>query len=467
MTFTNLTFFFIFLPIALFLNWLISPKKHPRLNNLMLLLLSLLFYTWGDAKYLVVLILSIVFNYASSFEIAMLREAEREAAEKGRRAQRGRTKRSFIVLVVTVIIDAATLAIFKYSKLAMPIGISFYTFSALSFVFDVYYGKTEMDPDPLVDALYIAFFPKLISGPIVQYKDFKDQLERRAVRRNDMLIGGHLFLIGLFKKVLLADNLSVAFQSVSSLNKMASLTAWLGMIFYSLELYFDFSGYSDMAIGISRMLGFKIDKNFNYPYLSDSVSDFWRRWHISLGHWFRDYVYIPMGGNRCSTAAQLRNLLVVWVLTGIWHGNTWNFLVWGLYHGAFVIAEKFLLKGVRKSIPHTVLIIITDLIVFIGWVFFFSPSLGAAFSYLGQMFGAGRLGFANSTSLFYLTEYLLLLVAAGLCSTKVISRLHNRLLYKNDKRLFGVSVALHVVLLVFCIANMVGSTYSTFLYFQF
>ena len=315
--------------------------------------------------------------------------------------------------------------------------------------------------------LYILFFPKLISGPIMQYKDFREQLAQQTAKNRYFTSGMHRFIIGLFKKVLLADNLSTAFHQISSLHQMAGLTAWLGMIFYSLELYFDFSGYSDMAIGLAEMFGFRMEKNFDYPYLSDGVTDFWRRWHISLGRWFRDYVYIPMGGNRCSREKQFRNLAVVWILTGLWHGNTLNFLFWGIYHGFFVILEKFAIGQKRLSIPKWVRVFLTDLIAFIGWIFFFTPSIGAAFRYIGQMFGADGLGFANRASAYYLTSNLVLLIVAVICCGPLLTRLHDALVYRGSKNAMYVSVALHVGLLLFCIANMVGATYSTFLYFRF
>ena len=454
MTFSTLSFIFVFLPISLLVYHLI-PSGKSIWRKAALLLFSVLFYVWGDAPSLVVLLLSVLFNYLSGQEIRMLSADARDGMRRK------------AAVITAVVVDVAVLGIFKYSRLTLPVGISFYTFSALSYIFDIYYGRVKDDGDLLDEMLYILFFPKLISGPIMQYKDFREQLAQQTAKNRYFTSGMHRFIIGLFKKVLLADNLSTAFHQISSLHQMAGLTAWLGMIFYSLELYFDFSGYSDMAIGLAEMFGFRMEKNFDYPYLSDGVTDFWRRWHISLGRWFRDYVYIPMGGNRCSREKQFRNLAVVWILTGLWHGNTLNFLFWGIYHGFFVILEKFAIGQKRLSIPKWVRVFLTDLIAFIGWIFFFTPSIGAAFRYIGQMFGADGLGFANRASAYYLTSNLVLLIVAVICCGPLLTRLHDALVYRGSKNAMYVSVALHVGLLLFWIANMVGATYSTFLYFRF
>ncbi|MCC6095099.1 MAG: MBOAT family protein [Eubacterium sp.] len=457
MSFGSLEFIFLFLPVSVLIYRLI-PGKKTLARKIVLLVFSILFYIWGDAANSIVLAVSVFFNYVSGQQIRILAQEENQA------------RRKKITLISTVAVNVLVLGIFKYSRLSLPIGISFYTFSALSYVFDIYYGRAEDSGSLLDEMLYILFFPKVLSGPIMQYKDFRRQLSEipdSGVRRSDFNSGMYLFIIGLFKKVLIADNLGTAFGQISSLQHMAGLTAWLGMIYYSLELYFDFSGYSDMAIGLARMFGFHIEKNFDDPYLSDGVTDFWRRWHISLGAWFRDYVYIPMGGNRCSKEMQLRNLSFVWILTGLWHGNTLNFLFWGIYHGFFVILEKFVIGKARMSIPKPVRIFLTDLIAFFGWIFFFTPSLGGTVHYIGQMFGADGLGFADSASIYYLTGNLVLLIAAVLCCGPVLKQVHASLVYRGGKKMVYVSAAVHAVLLIFCVANMVGSTYSTFLYFRF
>lgn len=444
---------FLFLPIALLAGRLI-PAHMPRIKALALILLSLIFYAWGDMKALPILLLSVGFNYASGRLLSSLKP-QRKSKNLYRK----------IVMATSCITNVGMLCLFKYSGLSQPVGVSFYTFSALSYLADIYREKAECG-DVLTDVCYMTFFPKLVSGPIVQYKDMKEQLVQMKKTDADVMIGVHLFMIGMFKKVLLADNLGIAFQQIYDLPKMAGMTAWLGMIYYGLQLYFDFSGYSDMAIGLARMFGFKFQPNFMYPYTSEGISEFWRKWHISLGAWFREYVYIPLGGNRCSKAAQFRNLSVVWLLTGIWHGNTWNFVVWGIFHGAMVVLEKFALKDITERIPRGLRIFMTDLLVFLGWVFFFSPSLTESFRYFGRMFGADGVGFVNGAFLYYLLNHLVLLVVSVIGCGPWVHRIYENIVFKQRKAFLG-AVILHVVLFIFCIAYMVGSTYQTFMYFKF
>ena len=331
----------------------------------------------------------------------------------------------------------------------------------------MYRGRAEGERNFLRAAVYITFFPKLISGPIARYEDFGPQLtEPPAPGREDLYAGAELFLMGLFKKVLLADRLGTAFAAVGGLGTMAAGTAWLGMILYSFQLYFDFSGYSDMAVGLARMLGFHIDKNFDYPYLSRSVTEFWRRWHISLGAWFREYVYIPLGGNRKGPARQLLNLLAVWVLTGLWHGSTLNFLVWGLWHGLFIILERFVLRDGLERVPGFFRVLGACLVAFFGWVLFFSPSLGSALRYFGQMFGGGT-GLWDGTATYTLRNNLVLLAAACLFAGPVMNRLRENLIARFPRRAPAVSLLVNAALLAFATAGMVNATYSSFLYFQF
>ena len=371
------------------------------------------------------------------------------------------------MLVFAVACDIALLCVYKYSGAGLPLGISFYTFSELSYLFDIYYGKAEAEKNPFKLSLYVSFFPKVTSGPIVKYADFSEQLDSLRFDFENISDGTALFLKGLFKKVLIADNLGVAFASVTELNLISGATAWLGMIFYSLQLYYDFSGYSDMAIGLAKVFGFSFDKNFDYPYMSKSISEFWRRWHISLGAWFRDYVYIPLGGNRVSSAMLLRNLLVVWLLTGIWHGSTGNFVVWGLYHGFFVILERFVIKDSFDGIPSVIRIIITDFIAFVGWVFFFSDSLPDALYYIMEMFGADGLGFFDKTAFFLFFDNLFLLIVAIALATPFPKLLHDKLAYEKGGVWRVLSVVAAVVLMILAVSGIIGSTYTTFLYFKF
>ena len=453
MTFTSLLFLFLFLPAVLLVNYLLRSVP-VWIRQLFLLAVSLLFYAWGDIKYLPVFAMSILLNFCAGQAAVMLRTSGREMAAR-------------IALAAAAGLDIAALALFKYSSLDMPLGVSFYTFSLLSYLFDIWQGRTENKGIILTVSLYMVFFPKVISGPVIQYKDFIGQTARPRLTRDNMVSGMHLFLIGLFKKVLLADNLGTSFQSVLDLGKMAGASAWLGMVFYSLQLYFDFSGYSDMAIGLARMLGFQIDRNFHYPYMSKNIADFWRRWHISLGAWFRNYVYIPLGGNRCALPRQIINLAVVWLLTGIWHGNTLNFIAWGIWHGLLVILQKFVIKDRAEAVPGPVRILITDLLAFIGWVFFFSPNLGSALHYFGQMLGRDGLGAANGATWYILRQNILLLAAAVIGSTPLPANL-KKLIYKRGGRAMSLCWAIAGALIfILCIANLVGSGYQTFLYFKF
>ena len=456
------------LPVILLLYYILPAK----LKNLLLVLVSFLFYAWGEPRYLILLALSIVFNYAAGLEIDEHRRSGRSGAAKA-------------AMILAVIVNLLILGYFKYAgflteninallgtslsfrPLPLPLGISFFTFTVLSYILDVYNGKTEGQHNLLSFALYVSFFPKIMSGPIVRYEDMEAQLDNHPVTVTDAGRGMALFLAGLMKKVILADNLGTAFAAVTALPAMSSLSAILGMVFYSLELYFDFSGYSDMAIGLAAMFGFRFDKNFDYPYLSKNIGEFWRRWHISLGAWFRNYVYIPLGGNRCGAGRQLFNLLIVWLLTGVWHGASWSFVAWGLWHGAFIILERFVIRDRLDRVPDFLRVIGTTIIAFFGWVFFFSPTLGSALHYFAQIFGADQLGFIDSTARYYLRENLVLLIASFILCTPIVHNLFLRLTAQRSAAVKVVAGVLYTAAVVWCVACMVGATYSTFLYFQF
>ena len=468
MTFNTILFLFTFLPIALILYYIV-PK---RFRNIPLVLLSLVFYAWGNPTYLILMVFSVVFNYITGLELDAYLQEERHTGAK-------------VTMISAVVVNLLILGFFKYygflistinsitgltlsaPELPLPLGISFFTFSVLSYVFDIYRGRAEVQKNFLDFSLYVTFFAKVTSGPIVQYKDMAPQLRVRQMVPAKFGAGISMFLVGLGKKVLIADNLGATFSTISGLSTMSAGTAWLGMILYSLQLYFDFSGYSDMAIGLAKCFGFDFAKNFDYPYLSASISEFWRRWHISLGAWFRDYVYIPLGGNRCSKHRQLINLAVVWLLTGLWHGSAWNFVLWGVYHGIFVILEKFVLKGIWPRVPKFLRIFVTTLLVFFGWVLFFSPSLSGAIHYYGQMFGAGHIGLFDGTFRYYFFGSLRLLIVAFIGCGPIVRRIHQRLCYYKGGKLTYVSVIGFVLLLILCVAYMMSATYSSFLYVQF
>ncbi len=468
MIFPSLFFLFLFLPVSLN-HYYVVPS---RFRTIPMLVMSLLFYAWGTPEYLVLIIFSILFNYISALEIADFQERERFTAAR-------------VIMIIAVAVNVLILGFFKYygflltninaltglhlqtPELGLPLGISFYTFTVLSYVLDVYRGRAGVQKNILSFSVYVTFFPKVISGPIVQYKDMEAQLKERTMAPAKLGSGLNMFLVGLFKKVLIADNLGTAFAAISGMTAMSAGTAWLGMIFYGLELYFDFSSYSDMAIGLAKMFGFDFAKNFDHPYLSANISEFWRRWHISLGAWFRDYIYIPLGGNRCSSWANIRNLLIVWLLTGLWHGASWNFIVWGLYHGAFVLLDKYVLKDRVERVPKFLRIAVTAFVVFFGWVLFFSPSMPGAIHYYGQMFGMGHMGLIDSVCKYYFSGNVILVIAAVLGCGSLVQRLHQRLVYRSANAAVAVSIVMYVVLLMLCVACLVNATYSSFLYFQF
>ena len=409
MLFSSIVFLFTFLPAVMILYYLLPV----RFRNVILLLASLVFYAWGEPVYLFLMLLSILFNYFSGLDIARNLQDKRAA------------KRS---LVFNLIINLAVLGFFKYEgfvldtlngilpvhisyhALPLPIGISFYTFQILSYIIDVYRGNVKVQTNLPNFALYVTMFPQLIAGPIVQYADVDEQLASREISRTKFGEGSMYFIRGLAKKVLLANTSGMIFTEVSGLAKdnIAVMTAWLGAFAYMFQIYFDFSGYSDMAIGLGKMFGFEFNMNFNYPYVSKSITEFWRRWHISLSSWFRDYVYIPLGGNRVSKIKHIRNLLIVWFLTGLWHGAAWNFVAWGLYYGVILIIEKYLLSPVLDRLPDVVRHIYSIVLVVIGWVLFFSSSFGQAADYIRVMFGAGAHGFADRESMYLLTSNLIL-----------------------------------------------------------
>ena len=463
MAFHDLSFLFLFFPIALAV-CLPMPKV---LRNVLLLAVSLLFFAWGSSEYVLLLLLLIAFNYLSVLQL----QAQQHPKDRRR------------TLVTTVAADLLLLGFFKYwgfvlgnvnaifgtaftaPNSSMPVGVSFFTFSILSCLFDVYRKKAKVR-DILSFALFVCFFPKLVSGPIVQYADFDAQL--RAKRKMPIRWGKacRMFVMGLAKKVLLADTLGVTFYALSGQSAVSTLGAWLGALSYTLMLYFDFSGYSDMAIALAELFGFRFGKNFDYPYLSAGVSEFWRRWHISLGAWFRDYVYIPLGGSRVGTLKNIRNLFVVWALTGIWHGANWTFVFWGVYYGVLLTAEKYLLKNVLERIPIAVRRAVTLLLVVIGWVFFFSADLGSAFSWLGAMFGNTEAGFADSFALYHLAAGWLPMVIAAFAACPLGGRIGERISRMGTVGAV-VSAVWWAVLLMLCIAGMMSSTYSSFLYFQF
>lgn len=459
MVFTDLIFLFCFLPISVLLT---KQIRNIKLQNILLVLFSLLFYAWSNPIYVVLLILSILWNYFTAFEL------EAQDDEK--------TKK--ILLIVSVVVNLFILGFYKYTgflmdilhiqsnlKIALPVGLSFFTFSELSYIFDVYNGKSKPQKNIILFTLYVSFFGKISMGPIVSYHEMEDQLTNRTLSKAQYASGMVLFSKGLIKKVLLADQLSYVYSILQ--NNTSTLGVWLLAICYMLQIYFDFSGYSDMAIGLSRFFGFDFKPNFDHPYTATSVQDFWRKWHISLSQWFRDYLYIPLGGNRVDKNTYIRNIFIVWFCTGLWHGANWTFILWGLYYGCLLLLEKFFLREKLEKLPKPISHIYTLLVVLIGWVFFMSPNITTAFSTLGKMISIGATTFANNQVKFMLKSYFLLFVLAILLSTKVYDKIQIFVYNQYKMKAVYTTWTIYIILIIVCIAFIVGGTYHSFLYFAF
>lgn len=439
------------------------PRK---LRNLLLFLGSLIFYAWGEPVYVILMLFSSVFNYYMGTELERLYYDD---------------KKQKLNLVFAIIINLGILVFFKYygflldtfggitgihishPELSLPIGLSFYTFRNLSYLFDIYISKITAQQNFLTFATYSTMFPYTAAGPIIRYADIQEQLERRSVNISRFGAGTELFIKGLAKKVLLADNLSALYAGICSNTQMSVLTAWIGILAFTMQIYFDFSGYSDMAIGLGKMLGFDFNKNFDYPYISTSVSEFWRRWHISLGSWFRDYIYIPLGGNRVSVIKHIRNILVVWALTGLWHGASWNFVLWGLYYGILLLLEKFVLNNLLDRLPSWLCTAYTMVAVMIGWVFFSQTNFSALGHYLGALFGIEASCFADTTALYYLKTGLILFIISILACRPGLYRRFRRLIQQKP----AAALLINLILLALSVAYMVYNSYTPFLYAKF
>ena len=459
MVFTDLIFLFCFLPISVLLT---KQIRNIKLQNILLVVFSLLFYAWSNPIYVVLLILSILWNYFTAFEL------EAQDDEK--------TKK--ILLIVSVAVNLFILGFYKYTgflmdilhiqsnlKIALPVGLSFFTFSELSYIFDVYNGKSKPQKNIILFTLYVSFFGKISMGPIVSYHEMEDQLTSRTFSKSQYASGMVLFSKGLIKKVLLADQLSYVYSILQ--NNTSTLGVWLLAISYMLQIYFDFSGYSDMAIGLSRIFGFDFKPNFDHPYTATSVQDFWRKWHISLSQWFRDYLYIPLGGNRVDKNTYIRNIFIVWFCTGLWHGANWTFILWGLYYGCLLLLEKFFLREKLEKLPKPISHIYTLLVVLIGWVFFMSPNITTAFTTLGKMIGIGATTFANNQAKFMSKSYFILFILAILLSTKVYDRIQIFVYNQYKMKAVYTTWTIYMILIIVCIAFIVGGTYHSFLYFAF
>lgn len=471
MAFSSTVFLFVFLP-ALLLIYYCKLVKSNKTRNIILLIASLLFYAYGEPIYILVMLVSILINYTMGLLINKCKEENKNAK---------------IVLIIGIILNIGILIIFKYlnfilenltlltnkdltiESITLPLGISFYTFSILSYLIDVYKGEIKTNEGLLNIALYITFFPKISQGPIIKYSQMQEEINNRKYVQKDFTEGVIRFIIGLAKKVIIANYIALIADNCFMVGSMSTATAWLGAISYTLQIYFDFSGYSDMAIGIGKMFGFNLPENFDYPYSAGSITEFWRKWHITLGLWFRNYVYIPLGGSRVKKPRLIFNLLVVWLLTGIWHGANWNFVIWGLIYFVLLAIEKLTNLHKNKKFTKTIGHIYTLFFVIIGWVFFRSDSIESAIKYLTEMFTIGKKGIIDVTFIEYLKQAWFVLTVGIIASfpvTKAIQKIIEK--KKINKTIINIvkSVGLCAIFIL-SLSMCISSTYSPFIYFNF
>ena len=465
MVFSSLTFLFIYFPITLVVMKL-SPLKY---RNFCLLVLSLLFYSYGEPKYIIIMLVSCIVDYFNGYMVDKYRDNKRIA------------KRFVIFSIVfnlgllgffkyydflVSILNSIGINIFSPLNISLPIGISFYTFQTMSYPIDVYRNDAKVQKNLVNFSCYVTMFFQLIAGPIVRYKDIAAQLDHRIENENGFYNGIKRFVCGLAKKVILANNMGLIFEQINSLNNenISLLLAWLGIICFALQIYFDFSGYSDMAIGLASMFGFDLLENFNYPYIASSITDFWRRWHISLSSWFRDYVYIPLGGSRCSKARWMLNIMIVWSLTGLWHGASYNFILWGLYYGVLLMMEKLFFKKYLDKL-RGINYIITMLIVLVGWVFFNSSSVDQIIYMIRNLFGFNgsfSLILLNNQGILYLLPYMLIaIIGMGPWINQLFIKIRNNTIG------FTIYDIYLVVILVVCLIFLINNSYNPFIYFRF
>ena len=467
MLFSSISFLYYFLPIVLILYFIIPNKA----KNLVLFLSSLFFYFWGEPIYTLVMVFAAFSGYIHGLLIEKYRG----------------TKKSKVALISSLVIGLGLLGVFKYTdffieninnafkldinllKIALPIGISFYTFQILSYTIDLYRGNAGVQKNFLNFATYVVLFPQLIAGPIVRYVDVEKELNKRTHSFENFANGITRFTIGLSKKVLLANTLGEFCEIAKASNDPSVVFYWLYAIAYALHIYFDFSGYSDMAIGLGKIFGFNFPENFNYPYISKSVTEFWRRWHISLSSWFRDYVYIPLGGNRVSKLKWIRNILVVWGLTGFWHGAGWNFIFWGLLFAVVLTLEKTVLKGFVEKCPKIFTRIYVFIIVLMSWVLFDAPTLSIAVDRIKSMFGFGGIPIISGETLYYMESYFILFILGFIGSTPVLK---NSVIKLKEKVSINNAINILepitlVVLLVICTSYLIDGSFNPFLYFRF
>ena len=463
MIFSSIPFLFFFFPLFILLYFTL-PFKY---KNYILLLFSLIFYAWGEPIYILLMIFSSIVDFINGKNIEKYKDDN---------------KKKKFYLIISIIINISLLGFFKYAdffikvinnilyldipllNLGLPIGISFFTFQTMSYSIDVYRGDVKAEKDFLTFMTYVCMFPQLIAGPIVRYETVSSELHKRDINFKKFADGFTRFLRGLFKKVLIANNIGLLFTLITSseVNDISIMTGVLAIVSYAFQIYFDFSGYSDMAIGMGNMCGFTFLENFNYPYISKSITEFWRRWHISLSSWFKDYVYIPLGGSRVNILKNIRNILIVWILTGFWHGASWNFIFWGLYYGILLLLEKFVLKKYIDKLPDFVKHIYTIVLVFIGWMIFAFDDSKYLFEFIKALTSNK---FVDSAFLYYFKNYFLILVIATLFSLPVYPKVKEKM--NNSIFTSLLSISIYVILFIITLSYLVSDTYNPFLYFRF
>lgn len=480
MVFSTSIFIYLFLPITLIIYYL-APKKG---KNLIILLSGLLFYSWGEPIYVIVMLISTMIDY---FAGLIMNHFE------GRKVPRR------ICLIVSIVMNLGLLGIFKYSGFIaeninaiagtqlidinnmnffgieylpmnmLPIGISFFTFQSMSYTIDLYLGNVKVQKNPISFAAFVTLFPQIVAGPIVRYDDVAKELDDRSITIDLIYDGIIKFIIGLSKKVLIANSIGALWTSIKATDiaNVSVVSSWLGILAFTFQIYFDFSGYSDMAVGLGKMMGFNFPKNFDYPYLSKSISEFWRRWHITLGAWFKSYVYIPLGGNRKGMARTIFNLAVTWFLTGVWHGASWNFILWGTLYGVVIILEKLFLGKLLDKIPDIFGHIYTMLLVILGWVLFDTADLPTAGAYIAKMFGFGGGAFIDSTAMYQIATYGITFIICIIGCTNLPKLAVEALKKKSAVLVNYGGIAVMTGMFIICAAYLVDQTYNPFLYFNF
>ena len=466
MVFSSIVFLYIFLPIMLLLYFIVPSK----FKNAIMILASLVFFAWGEIRYIFIMLLLAIMDFFCGRKITQYQDNK---------------KKRLLYLLIDVIVNLLILFFFKYAdfiisnintitglnlpllNIPLPIGVSFNTFQSLSYIIDVYRGTVKCEKSFYNYLTYTTLFPQIIAGPIVRYETVDEELETKNISLDNFSKGMKRFIIGLGKKVLIANNVGALWHTIEigNYSELSALFAWTGIVAFALQIYFDFSGYSDMAIGLAKIFGMDFDENFNYPYISRSITEFWRRWHITLSSWFKDYIYIPLGGNRKGFAKQIRNILIVWFLTGAWHGASWNFILWGVYFGIILILEKLFILKLLEKLPKILRHLYSIVLILVGWAIFAFEDLSKVINYIKAMFTNNII--YNSEALYYFNNYIFIIVIGIICSIPLWKKLKEKIDSKNSKALEFVTSLGYVAILILSTASLVTDSFNPFLYFRF